>query len=96
MPWPAAGFYPRHLVRHVALTAPEGAAAKWQLGSHSTIELSIAALAQEAPLPGKTKHEKDKKPEKSKTRDRESPDFTLELVQEQDGSLSPVRVGAGG
>jgi len=27
VPWPAAGFYPRHLVRlHVALTAPEGLA----------------------------------------------------------------------
>jgi len=27
VPWPAAGFYPRHLVRlHVAPTAPEGLA----------------------------------------------------------------------
>jgi len=74
-----------------AITLPEGAAAKWQLGSHSTIELSIAALAQEAPLPGKRKHEKDKKPEKSKTRDRESPDFTLELVA-SDGAIASAPV----
>src|SRR6266436_4652306 len=74
-----------------AITLPEGAAAKWQLGSHSTIELSIAALAQEAPPPGKRKHEKDEKPEKSKARDQESPDFTLELVA-SDGAIASAPV----
>ncbi len=72
-----------------AITLPEGAAAKWQLGSHSTIELSIAALDQEAPLPGERKD--DKRPEKSKTRDRESPDFTLELVA-SDGAIASAPV----
>jgi dienelactone hydrolase len=74
-----------------AISLPEGAAAKWNLGSHSTIELSIAALDQEAPLSGKRKDEKDKKPETSKTRDRESPDFTLELVA-SDGAIASAPV----
>jgi dienelactone hydrolase len=74
-----------------AVTLPEGAAAKWQLGSHSTLELSIAALDLEAPLPGKRKDEKDKKQEKSKTRDRESPNFTLELVA-SDGAIASAPV----
>ncbi len=36
-----------------AISLPEGAAAKWNLGSDSTIELSIAALDQEAPRPAR-------------------------------------------
>ncbi|HUM16659.1 MAG TPA: MFS transporter [Candidatus Nitrosotalea sp.] len=67
-----------------AITLPEGAAAKWRLGSRSTIELSIAALDQDAPLPGNRK-------DKSKTRDRESPDFTLELVA-SDGAIASAPV----
>jgi hypothetical protein len=73
------------------ITLPERAAAKWQLGSHSTIELSIAALDQDAPLPDKRKDEKDTKPEASKTRERESPDFTLELVA-SDGAIASAPV----
>ena len=73
------------------ITLPERAAAKWQLGSHSTIELSIASLDQEAPRPGKRKDEKDTKPEASKTGDRESPDFTLELVA-SDGAIASAPV----
>jgi dienelactone hydrolase len=61
-----------------ALTLPDGAAAKWQLGKASTIELSIAALDEDAPLPGKKKDDKNK-PDDSKKKDRESPDFTIEL-----------------
>jgi dienelactone hydrolase len=66
-----------------SVTLPEGTAAKWQLGMASTIELSVAALDEDAPLPGKKsdkKNEKkpDKKPDKKKN--RESPDFTIELV----------------
>jgi len=58
------------------VTLPEGAAAKWHLGTASTIELSIAALDEDAPLPGKNKDEK----KEEKKKDRESPDFTIELV----------------
>jgi dienelactone hydrolase len=73
------------------VTLPGRAAAKWQLGSHSTIELSIAALDQDAPPPGKRKDGKDTKPEASKTGDRESPDFTLELVA-SDGAIASAPV----
>jgi len=75
------------------ITLPEGAAAKWQLGAASTLELSIAALDEDAPLPG-TKSDKNKKPEESK-KDRESPDFTLELVA-TDGAIvsAPVSLFA--
>jgi dienelactone hydrolase len=63
------------------ISLPEGAAAKWQLGANSTLELSVAALDEDAPLPGKKKkEEKDKKEDKSKKKARESPDFTIELV----------------
>ena len=64
------------------LTLPQSAAAKWQLGSGSTLELSVAAMDEDAPLPGKKKDEKGKKKEtgKSKKKERESPDFTIELV----------------
>ena len=73
------------------LSLPGGAAARWHLGPHSTIELSIAALDQEAPLSGKSRDEMDKKPETSKTRDRTSPDFTLELVA-SDGAIASAPV----
>jgi dienelactone hydrolase len=66
------------------ITLPEGAAAKWRLGKTSTIELSIAALDEDAPLPGaksgKKNDEKPKEPKESKNKERESPDFTIELV----------------
>src|SRR5580658_6807167 len=65
------------------VTLPEGAAAKWRLGKASTIELSIAALDEDAPLPGKKKDDKSKKPDDAKKdakkKDRESPDFTIEF-----------------
>jgi hypothetical protein len=66
------------------LRLPEDAAVKWQLGSGSTLELSVAAMDEDAPLPGKKKDEKEKEKEKerdkSKKKERESPDFTIELV----------------
>jgi dienelactone hydrolase len=62
-----------------AITLPEGAAAKWQLGNTSTIELSLAALDEDAPLPGKAQDENSKEADDSGKR-RESPDFTIELV----------------
>ncbi len=39
------------------LTLPAGAAAKWQVGAGSTIELSVAAMDEDAPLPGKKTEE---------------------------------------
>lgn len=77
-----------------AITLPEGAAAKWHLGQGSTIELSIAALDEDAPLPGKKKDaekEKKKEEDKSKKKERESPDFTIELVT-ADGATASAPV----
>jgi len=65
------------------VTLPEGAAAKWQLGKKSTIEISLAALDEDAPLPGekpgKQKDDKSNAADES-GKERESPDFTIELV----------------
>jgi hypothetical protein len=68
-----------------AIALPEGAAAKWQLGAASAVELSLAALDEDASLPGKKKDE-DKKPDEAKKKDRESPDFTIEL-ESGDGAI---------
>jgi MFS family permease len=75
------------------LTLPEGAAARWRLGTASTIELSVAALDEDAPLPkkpGKKKDDKSKEPDQS-NKDRESPDFTIELVS-SDGATASAPV----
>ena len=47
-----------------------------KLAAPSTLELSIAALDENAPLPGKKKEDKDPK----KKKDREAVDFTIELT----------------
>ena len=82
------------------LTLPTGAAAKWQLGESSTIELSVAALDEDAPLPGKKTEEEKKKEEEEKKKneqedkskkERESPDFTIELVS-SDGTTASAPV----
>ena len=80
------------------LTLPDGAAAKWRVDEGSTIELSVAAIDEDASLPGKkTEEEKKKeeeerkKEEKSKKKERESPDFTVELVT-SDGAAADVLV----
>src|SRR2546426_6558141 len=52
------------------ITLPDGAAGKWQLTGQSTVDLSIAALDEDAPLPGKKKDEKDKESDKSKKKER--------------------------
>ena len=70
------------------ITLPEGARAKWGLDSVSTVVLSVAALDEDAPLPGKRNDEGKTKQEKSNP-DRESPDFTIEL-----GSSDGVTVTA--
>jgi hypothetical protein len=72
------------------LTLPEGAAARWRLGTTSTIELSVAALDEDAPLPkkpGKNKDDKSKELDQS-NKDRESPDFTIELVSSDGATVS--------
>jgi len=71
------------------ITLPEHAAATWQLGAGSAVELSLAPLDEDAPLPGKKKD--DKKPEESKKKERESPDFTIELVA-SDGTVAQAAV----
>jgi hypothetical protein len=68
---------------------PIEAAAKWQLGAESTVELSIATLDEDAPLPGK-KPEKEKKPDKSAKKDRESPNFTIELMTSDNTTATAV------
>jgi hypothetical protein len=68
-----------------AILLPDGAAAKWRLGATSAVELSVASLDEDAPLPGKKKDE-EKKPDESKKKDRESPDFTIEL-ETGDGAI---------
>jgi len=60
-----------------SIALPKGAAAKWELSSESALNLSMAALDEDAPLPGKKKDDSKKK-EKSDA-ERESPDFTIEL-----------------
>jgi dienelactone hydrolase len=84
------------------LTLPAGAAAKWQLGEGSTVELSVAAMDEDAEMPGKKSEEEKKKIEeeekkkkeedKSKKKEREAPDFTLELVA-SDGTTASSPVG---
>ena len=80
------------------LTLPDGASAQWHLGEGSTVELSVAAMDEDASLPGKKteeekkkEEEEKKKEEKSKKKERESPDFTVELVA-SDGATADVAV----
>lgn len=69
-----------------AIVLPAGSAENWHLGPASTVELSIAPLDEDVPLPGKRKDDekekkkKEKEQDKSKKKERESPDFTIELV----------------
>jgi len=73
------------------ITLPEGAAGRWQLDKTSTIELSLAALDEDAPLPGKKKDDKSKQPDKAKKKERASPDFSIELVT-SDGATAAAPV----
>jgi dienelactone hydrolase len=72
------------------VTLPEGAAVKWQLGKASVLELSMAALDEDAPLPGKTEDESGKEAEDS-GKGRPSPDFTIELT-DSDGVTASAPV----
>ena len=60
------------------ITLPDSAPARFQLSPASTVELSLTALDEDAPLPGKDNDKEKKKQPKPKT--RPSPDFTIELV----------------
>jgi dienelactone hydrolase len=77
------------------ITLPAGAAANWHLGQTSTLELSVAPMDEDVALPGKKKDEKEKKKEKeedkSQKKERESPDFTIELVS-SDGATASAPV----
>ncbi len=68
------------------ITLPVGAAANWRLGARSAVDLSVAAMDEDAPLPGK---KKDDKPvdSKKKKQEREPPDFTIEL-ETSDGAVA--------
>jgi len=65
-------------VASYTITLPDGAAARWRLGAASDVELSLAAMDEDAPLPGKHEDEKAKTPEHA-DEEREPPDFTIEL-----------------
>lgn len=84
---PALPFY--------TITLPENAAAQWKLDKDSTLELSVAALDEDAPQPGKKK-DGDKKEEKKdgktkdKNKERESPDFSIEFTA-RDGQVAVVQ-----
>jgi len=82
------------------LTLPASAAANWHLGPSSTVEFSIAPMDEDVSLPGKKKdddkdkkkaEEKKKEEDKSKKKERESPDFTIELVT-TDGATASAPV----
>jgi dienelactone hydrolase len=72
-----------------SIALPDGANSTWQIGPDSTIELSVAALDEDAPLPGKKKDDK-KSDDSKKKEDRESPDFTVELVASDGSSATAV------
>lgn len=73
------------------ITLPDRSAAASHLGKDSTLELSVAALDEDAPLPGKKKDDKSKKQDESKKKERESPDFTIELTA-ADGATATAPV----
>jgi dienelactone hydrolase len=75
---------PKAPVPTYTITLPAGEA----LGAASTLEFSVAAMDEDAPLPGKkADHSKEKKKEQRKT-DRVSPDFTVELTTDTGSSKS--------
>ncbi len=73
-----------------SVTLPEGAAGKWGLAGTSNLMLSLAAMDEDAPLPGKKPGEKAKQSERSEE-ERASPDFTIEL-ESSDGATASAPV----
>jgi len=81
---------PKAAVPTYTITLPDGAALQWNLGADSTLELSVAALDEDAPLPGK-KPDQKKPDDSKKKKDRESPDFTVELATDK-GSVGDAAI----
>jgi dienelactone hydrolase len=71
------------------ITLPDGAASTWQIAPESTLELSIAALDEDAPLPGK-KNEDKRSEDSNKKKDRESPDFSVEVVASDGATATAI------
>jgi dienelactone hydrolase len=71
------------------IALPDGAASTWQIAPESTIELSVAALDEDAPLPGKKKEDK-KSDDSKKKKDRESVDFTVEVVASDGAAATAI------
>ena len=68
-----------------SISFPQEAKRNWRLTDRSTIELSVAALDQDAPVPpGVTRNPRART-------DREAPDFTIELVA-SDGTTAAAPV----
>ena len=59
------------------ITLPEGAGVAWRLSRASVLKLSVAALDEDAPLPGQ--RDEGKSEEEESGDERPSPDFTIEL-----------------
>jgi dienelactone hydrolase len=76
----AKGPLPPVPVYTVAL--PPGQAQKWGLGLNSNLELALASVDEDAPLPDNKKDEK-----KNEKKDRAAPDFQVEL-QDTDGKIA--------
>ena len=74
------------------IALPEGAAAGWGLSPASALQLSVAVMDEDAPLPGKKKVETKKTKEKTK-KERESPDFTIELGTSAGATVTALASG---
>ena len=68
------------------ISLPDDAVSTWRLTDRSTVELSVAALDQNAPVPPGAR-----RPQAMNSGDREAPDFTIELVA-SDGTTAAVPV----
>ena len=68
------------------ITLPEGGAG---LNARSVLNLSVAAVDEDPPDADEASKDKKKEEDKSKKKDREAPDFTIEL-QSADGSKSAL------
>ncbi|MBI4907347.1 MAG: hypothetical protein HY820_27225 [Acidobacteria bacterium] len=63
------------------LRLPEDAPARWRMDANTTLEFSIAALDEDPKEPaGDNKKKKTKAGKEDQKKERESPDFTLQLI----------------
>ena len=61
------------------ITLPENISSAWKLTSASVLSLSLAALDEDAPLLNAKEDKPDEKAKKESQKEREAPDFTIEL-----------------